>query len=90
MPEGSNTLGSDDTFVSDLIIYPNPTKNVLNLSTLQDLNDAIYSVFDLNGRRVLNAILDSKTIDVSSLISGQYILRIVSGSSVKNQKFIKQ
>uniref|UniRef100_UPI00404B7A09 FG-GAP-like repeat-containing protein n=2 Tax=Gelidibacter sp. TaxID=2018083 RepID=UPI00404B7A09 len=90
VPEGSNTLGSDDTFVSDLIIYPNPTKNVLNLSTLQDLNDAIYSVFDLNGRRVLNAILDSKTIDVSSLISGQYILRIVSGSSVKNQKFIKQ
>jgi hypothetical protein len=90
VPEGSNTLGSDDTFVSDLIIYPNPTKNVLNLSTLQDLNDAIYSVFDLNGRRVLNAILDSKTIDVSSLSSGQYILRIVSGSSVKNQKFIKQ
>jgi hypothetical protein len=63
---------------------------VLNLSTLQDLNDAVYSVFDLNGRRVLNAKLDSKTIDVSSLSTGQYILRLVSGSAVKNQKFIKQ
>lgn len=90
VPEGSQTLSSGETFVSDLIVYPNPTKSVLNLSTLQDLNDAIYSVFDLNGRRVLNAKLDSKTIDVSSLSAGQYILRIVSGDAVKNQKFIKQ
>jgi len=90
VPEGSNTLSADETFVTDLIIYPNPTKSVLNLSTLQDLNDVIYSVFDLNGRRVLNAKLDSKTIDVSNLSAGQYILRIVSGSAVKNQKFIKQ
>lgn len=90
VPEGSQNLSSSDTFVSDLIVYPNPTKSVLNLSTLQDLNDAIYSIFDLNGRRILNAKLDSKTIDVSSLSSGQYILRIISGSAVKNQKFIKQ
>jgi len=88
--EGANTLSSDDTFVNDLIVYPNPTKSVLNLSTLKDLNDAIYSVFDINGRRVLNAKLESNTIDVTSLSAGQYILRIVSGSEVKNQKFIKQ
>lgn len=88
--EGANTLSSDDTFVNDLIVYPNPTKSVLNLSTLNDLNDAIYSVFDINGRRVLNAKLESNTIDVTSLSAGQYILRIVSGSEVKNQKFIKQ
>ncbi len=88
--EGSYTLSSPDTFVGDLIVYPNPTKSVLNLSTLEDLDNAIYTVFDINGRRLLNAKLNSKTIDVSNLSSGQYILRIMSGSKVKNQKFIKQ
>ncbi|MCB0444522.1 MAG: VCBS repeat-containing protein [Gelidibacter sp.] len=87
--EGS-TLGLPNTFANDLIIYPNPTKNVLNLSTIDNLEGAIYSVFDMTGKRVLNSKLISKTIDVSHLSSGNYILRIISGSSVKTQKFIKQ
>jgi hypothetical protein len=87
--EGS-TLGLPNTFANDLIIYPNPTKNVLNLSTIDKLDGAIYSVFDMTGKRVLNSKLISKTIDVSHLSSGNYILRIISGSSVKTQKFIKQ
>ncbi|HLT32594.1 MAG TPA: ASPIC/UnbV domain-containing protein, partial [Aquaticitalea sp.] len=88
--EGTHILSSDSAFVNDLILYPNPTTSVLNLNTSQYLDNAIYSVFDLNGRRVLNARLDSKTIDVSSLSAGSYVLRIMDNGSVKNQKFIKQ
>ncbi|MEZ4793658.1 MAG: FG-GAP-like repeat-containing protein [Gelidibacter sp.] len=87
--EGS-TLSTQDTFVNDLILYPNPTKSVLNLNTLENLSDTIYSVFDMNGKRVLNSKLNSNTIDVSALSSGNYILRLMSGNSIKSQKFIKQ
>src|SRR5690606_28045576 len=88
--EGTHILSCDSAFVNDLILYPNPTTSVQNLNTSQYLDNAIYSVFDLNGRRVLNARLDSKTIDVSSLSAGSYVLRIMDNGSVKNQKFIKQ
>lgn len=87
--EGS-TLSLEGTFVNDLILYPNPTKSVLNLNSLEDLSDSIFTVFDMNGRRVLNSKLNSNTIDVSGLSSGNYILRLMSGNSIKSQKFIKQ
>ncbi len=87
--EGTSTLSTEDTFVTDLILYPNPTKSVLNLNSKENLSDAIYTVFDMNGRRVLNSHLTSRSIDVSTLSSGNYILRLMSGNSVRNQKFIK-
>ncbi|OUR91237.1 hypothetical protein A9Q87_11065 [Flavobacteriales bacterium 34_180_T64] len=84
------TLSLENSLVNDLVIYPNPTKDVLNLSTIDNLEDAIYTVFDINGKRILNGKLKSTTVDVSQLSSGNYILRIISGQSIKSQKFIKQ
>ena len=80
----------ENSFVNDLVIYPNPTNDVLNLNSTDNLNDAIYTVFDINGKRVLNSKLTSSTIDVSQLASGNYILRLIIGNKIKSQKFIKQ
>ena len=88
--EGDSNLSTPDSFVNDLILYPNPTKSVLNLNTLENLSNAIYTIFDIHGKRVLNAKLTSTSIDVSRLSSGNYILRLMSGNAVRNQKFIKQ
>ncbi|WP_299333073.1 FG-GAP-like repeat-containing protein [uncultured Psychroserpens sp.] len=85
-----DTLSLENSFVNDLVIYPNPAKDVLNISTTDNLQDAIYTIFDINGKRVINSKLDQNTIDVSTLNTGNYILRIVSGNSIKSQKFIKQ
>lgn len=84
------TLSLENSFVNDLIIYPNPTKGELNITSIEGIQDAIYTIFDINGRRVMNAKLTETTIDVSALQTGNYILRIVSGQSIKSQKFIKQ
>jgi hypothetical protein len=84
------TLTLENSFVNDLVIYPNPTKNELNISSTDNLQDAIYTIFDINGRRIMNSKLTQNIIDVSSLNTGNYILRIVSGNSIKSQKFIKQ
>jgi len=84
------TLTLENSFVNDLVIYPNPTKDELNISSTENLQNAIYTIFDINGRRVMNASLTQNTIDVSALNTGNYILRIVSGNQIKSQKFIKQ
>ncbi|MCD2258363.1 FG-GAP-like repeat-containing protein [Psychroserpens luteolus] len=84
------TLTIEDSFVNDLVIYPNPTNDVLNISTSDNLQNAIYTIFDITSKRVMNAKLDQNKIDVSALNTGNYILRIVSGNTIKSQKFIKQ
>jgi len=85
-------LGVDDeTFASDFILSPNPTKGILNITTGLQLQNAFYNIYDISGRRVMtNSLNNSKTIDVSQLTAGNYIISIVSDNTIKNQKFIKQ
>lgn len=87
-----DTLGvTDETVGLDLSLSPNPTKDILNISTATPLDkDAIYTIFDINGRQVVSTKLKNQTINVSALSAGNYILRIISGKDVKIQKFIKQ
>ena len=82
---------NDEVFASDFILSPNPTKNILNISTELVLENAFYNIYDISGRRVMtNSLNNSKTIDVSQLTAGNYIISIVSENTIKNQKFIKQ
>ncbi|MBT8288821.1 MAG: T9SS type A sorting domain-containing protein [Flavobacteriaceae bacterium] len=83
------TLSLEQSLVQDLIIYPNPTKDVLNLNATYGFENAIYTIFDLNGKRVMNNRFNSNTIDVSQLSTGNYILRILDNGKINSQKFIK-
>ncbi|WP_033959442.1 FG-GAP-like repeat-containing protein [Psychroserpens jangbogonensis] len=87
-----DALGVDDEeLASDFILSPNPTKNVLNITTGLQLENAFYNIYDMSGRRVMtNSLSNSKTIDVSQLTAGNYIVSIVSENTIRNQKFIKQ
>ena len=84
------TLSLEQSFVDDLILFPNPTKDILNLNASYGFENAIYSVFDMNGKRLMNSKFSTNSIDVSLLSSGNYILRIMNDGSIKSQKFIKQ
>mgnify|MGYP000368324312 CR=1 FL=1 len=85
------TLGLPSTASDDMILFPNPTKQFLNVNmNVIGSERAIYTVFDITGRRVLNNRLLSNTIDVSMLSSGNYILRIINNGKINTQKFIKQ
>ncbi len=87
--EGSVLSVEDETLV-DVSIYPNPVENILTIESSVDLTNKIATVFDLNGKRVLNQKLTTNTLKVSSLESGIYFLRLESeGKSIK-RKFIKK
>lgn len=88
--EASFTLSIEDTLVDNLILYPNPTKDVLNLNFNELLYNGNYSIIDLSGKLILNSQLSSNQIDVSNMANGIYFLRVTNNGITQTQKFIKQ
>ena len=87
------TLSLENSFIGEFVLYPNPVKNTLTISSALDLDQSIISVFDIAGRRVLNSKLadNINSIDVSRLSAGEYILRIITKEKlISSEKFIKQ
>lgn len=66
---------NSDTFQpqNDLKIYPNPTSSLINISINEDING--IEIYSLDGKLVLSS--SEKTIDVSRLQSGIYILKVI-------------
>lgn len=76
---GSNIL-SKTSAVQSIKAYPNPvSKGILNVEMPSHWNNYQISLFDIQGRLVASAT-NSKTIDLSNLASGQYIIQAVNGS----------
>jgi hypothetical protein len=82
-------LSIPDEELADVSIYPNPVEEVLTITTAADLTGRIATVFDMNGKRVLNQKLISDQLNVSNLQSGFYFLRIESNGRSIKRKFIK-
>src|SRR5690606_36393395 len=87
--EGSTVLGINENIATNLILYPNPTQKVLNLADLSDFTNPEYSIFDSQGKKVMDAKLNSNFINVSHLSTGNYVLKIHDGKILKTQRFIK-
>ena len=85
-----DSLNINDEALADLTLHPVPVKDVLTITSSNSVKDYIATIFDINGKRVLNKKLDTNKIEVSNIQSGVYFLRLESkGKSVK-RKFIKE
>ena len=80
-------LGNNDNILSNVVIYPNPATNNLNI---QNAENSSIKVFDLLGRIVVleNNISLNQQLDVSKLTTGTYLIKIINGNQVKTDKFI--
>ena len=65
--------------------YPNPVNEVLSIET--DRNDLTYHIYNLMGAHILST--DSKSINVSHLNKGIYIIKSVSNETHYVGRFIK-
>lgn len=75
-----NTNISDDR-ISYINIYPNPVSNILNISGLSSVSNV--QIFNILGDLVLETNSIGNNIDVSTLLSGVYILKITSNFRVR-------
>lgn len=83
-----NPLSVRDQEKVQFSVFPNPTTEVLNVAFEENINKE-YTIYDRSGRYVLSGAVDNTNntqINVSSLQSGTYILKI--GATVN--KFIKK
>jgi len=79
----------------NLVLYPNPAKHEINI--IHDFyGETEISVYNISGQLVINrylnesAGLNKQTLDVSSLTSGIYSVKVRSGNEMKSVKFIKE
>jgi len=74
-------------------IYPNPTNNYVTVKIVSATNALyVFQVFDSYGRYIMAEEIHSheKTIDISNIRSGFYIVRLASSGNVyKTKKLIK-
>lgn len=83
------TLSIEDETLESIAIHPNPVGKVMTINSPVNLVGKIATIFNIEGKRVLNLKLKEHSIDVSSLRQGNYILRLESDGKVYTQKFIK-
>lgn len=73
-------------------IFPNPAKNIVNISVKEILNDATIKITDVTGKTVLlinNTNASSRfTIPVSGLSGGIYFVQLLSNNKSSTQKLI--
>lgn len=85
----SPTLSSENYYLEDNIIYPNPVQDILHINT-----EAIFEnifVYDVNGKILINQKKQNKSIDVSRLKKGIYFFKaLAKNKTVLHTKFIKR
>ena len=84
-PEGFNIEGKFSRF-SGVVVYPNPTNDILNIVTDLDISTNLY---DVMGRSLKSKVTD-KQINLSDLPSGVYFLTIEHDGNTYNKRIIKE
>jgi hypothetical protein len=75
-----------------LNIYPNPASNILNIRLDNIETGAYYTVFTINGKKVLADHINSllTTVDLSACSPGIYIMQVLNGKKIHTEKVIKK
>ncbi|GEP52574.1 hypothetical protein FNO01nite_32460 [Flavobacterium noncentrifugens] len=83
---------SDFKFDDYFTLFPNPAGDVLNIQSKKQTVISSVSIYNALGQLVLvnTNFQQSKTIDVSALKTGNYIIKINSDQGTSNAKFIKK
>ena len=85
-----NILSTSSYELQNISLYPNPAQNVLFISAERTIQKA--SIYNLLGKVVKTILIDnkSKSIDISSLSSGMYLIKYTINSKEGITKFIKE
>ena len=82
-----------ETDPSVLSIHPNPVNDQLTIIHSDLTKEAVITVYDINGRKLLSKTTVGKaqtTLDVSPLVNGIYFIECLSGEKRTVLKFVKQ
>ncbi len=83
-------LGNNHFDMASFNYYPNPVKDVLNISYTSDITS--IHMFNMLGQQVLSQKpgATEAAIDMSGLAEGAYVMKVVAGNAVKTIKIMKK
>lgn len=84
----SSTLAVSDVNSKSLQIYPNPVKDILNVSNV--MINSNYEIFNTAGQLVSKGNLGTGKISVGKLERGVYFININDNGTVVKTKFVKE
>jgi len=76
------------TTIEGLNFYPNPVSNGKIYITSKTSLDKEILIFDVLGKKVLQAVITSKELNISTLSPGVYIIKIKEGDATATRKLI--
>jgi rhodanese-related sulfurtransferase len=83
------TSGNQYFANNDMTVFPNPVRDLLNIMSTAD-QEISLKIMDMQGRTIKQINnFNAKTLDLSSLHPGQYILSVRNESASYNQMLIK-
>ena len=77
----------------DIWVYPNPTTDKININLGQIQPSISLAIFSVDGRQIHQQIIQNQqqaTVDLSTVPSGLYLLRINTGTQSYHLKLIKE
>lgn len=83
-------LGTGSFDDAAFVHYPNPIKDVLNLSYVNDISSV--RIFNLLGQQIMAKTIGSNAaqLDLSALPEGTYMVKVSSGDQIKTVKVVKE
>lgn len=84
------TLKSKDFSISSLKFYPNPVKDMLEISAKQSIK--MVEIYNMIGQKVLNKLLQSDhgKVDMTTLSQGTYLVKVITDESAETIKVVKE
>lgn len=87
--EVNSGLGTSEVTKNEVMIYPNPFSNVLNISESKDIRTV--TIMDIAGRTVKTISKPNKELHLSELNSGMYIITLhYENGTIESFKAIKK
>ncbi|MBS1535100.1 MAG: leucine-rich repeat domain-containing protein [Bacteroidetes bacterium] len=87
----ANALSTQDVdFDSHFSLSPNPAQNVLNIHSKENFKILCVRIYNMVGQLILVNSNPDQAIDVSSLKTGTYSIKIISDKGTTSSKFVKQ
>ena len=84
---GDYDVQAEDPQNLRLRLFPNPSKDVINIGDLDVETCREIMIFDMTGR-LMKHFTHELSLDVNDLPTGLYMMRVVSDSKVYTEKFM--
>ena len=86
--EGKSQSKVQDSTIDGLSFYPNPVSNGKIYISSKSSDDKEVTIYDVLGKKVLQAVLTSKELNIGNLSPGVYIIKIKEGDATATRKLI--